>query len=124
MIQNTLLLSIIDTIINLIDVLVVVLPVLLAVAFMTIIERKQLAAHQRRVGPNTVGLDNKKLKAKLCFPGSKRFFHSSFDGNKDIINTLYENRTDSSLFGKLFDSELVDTFYNLTSTEQRVFFLQ
>jgi len=41
--------------INLIDVLCVILPVLLSVAFMTIIERKQLAAHQRRVGPNTVG---------------------------------------------------------------------
>ena len=40
---------------NLIDVLCVILPILLAVAFMTIIERKQLAAHQRRVGPNTVG---------------------------------------------------------------------
>ena len=40
---------------NLIDVLTIVLPMLLAVAFMTIIERKQLAAHQRRVGPNTVG---------------------------------------------------------------------
>lgn len=37
------------------EVLVVILPALLAVAFMTIIERKQLAAHQRRVGPNTVG---------------------------------------------------------------------
>ena len=36
---------------NLIDVLCVILPILLAVAFMTIIERKQLAAHQRRVGP-------------------------------------------------------------------------
>ena len=36
---------------NLIDVLSVILPILLAVAFMTIIERKQLAAHQRRVGP-------------------------------------------------------------------------
>lgn len=29
---------------------------LLAVAFMTIIERKQLAAHQRRVGPTDVGI--------------------------------------------------------------------
>ena len=36
---------------NLINVLLILLPVLLAVAFMTIIERKQLAAHQRRVGP-------------------------------------------------------------------------
>lgn len=40
---------------NLIDVCSIIVPVLLAVAFMTIIERKQLAAHQRRVGPNTVG---------------------------------------------------------------------
>jgi NADH-ubiquinone oxidoreductase chain 1 len=45
----------IQILLNLIDVLVVIVPVLLAVAFMTIIERKQLAAHQRRVGPNTVG---------------------------------------------------------------------
>jgi len=47
--------TIINILINLIDVLAVILPVLLAVAFMTIIERKQLAAHQRRVGPNIVG---------------------------------------------------------------------
>ena len=39
----------------LIDVLVLLLPVLLSVAFMTIVERKQLAAMQRRVGPNAVG---------------------------------------------------------------------
>jgi NADH-ubiquinone oxidoreductase chain 1 len=37
------------------DVLIVILPMLLGVAFMTLIERKQLAAHQRRVGPNTTG---------------------------------------------------------------------
>jgi NADH-ubiquinone oxidoreductase chain 1 len=36
-------------------VLAVIFPILLAVAFVTIIERKQLAAHQRRVGPNTSG---------------------------------------------------------------------
>src|SRR5580693_92914 len=47
--------TIIHLLLNLIDVLCVILPVLLGVAFMTIIERKQLAAHQRRVGPNTVG---------------------------------------------------------------------
>jgi len=40
---------------NLLEVLIVLVPTLLAVAFMTIIERKQLAAMQRRVGPNTVG---------------------------------------------------------------------
>ncbi|RZK33809.1 MAG: hypothetical protein EOO61_14645 [Hymenobacter sp.] len=38
------------------EVLAVLVPVLLAVAFMTIIERKVLAAMQRRVGPNAVGV--------------------------------------------------------------------
>ena len=55
MINNNITLTILNLLINLIDVLCVLLPVLLSVAFMTIIERKQLAAHQRRVGPNTVG---------------------------------------------------------------------
>ena len=43
-------------VINLIDVLIVILPILLAVAFMTIIERKEMASMQRRVGPNTTGV--------------------------------------------------------------------
>src|SRR6202021_737850 len=55
MTTNSFTLIIFNLMINLIDVLCVILPVLLSVAFMTIIERKQLAAHQRRVGPNTVG---------------------------------------------------------------------
>ena len=53
--QYNFLLDILHIFINLIDVLLVIVPILLAVAFMTIIERKQLAAHQRRVGPNIVG---------------------------------------------------------------------
>jgi NADH-ubiquinone oxidoreductase chain 1 len=40
---------------GLIEVVVVMVPVLLSVAFMTIVERKVLAAMQRRVGPNAVG---------------------------------------------------------------------
>jgi len=47
--------SIFDLLFSLLDVLAIILPVLLAIAFMTILERKQLAAHQRRVGPDTVG---------------------------------------------------------------------
>jgi len=39
----------------LLEVLVILIPILLSVAFMTIIERKQLAAMQRRVGPNSIG---------------------------------------------------------------------
>ena len=55
MINSYLLSTIINIVLALIDVLIVLLPMLLSVAFMTIIERKQLAAHQRRVGPNYVG---------------------------------------------------------------------
>jgi len=55
MIKNNLISNILDILINLMDVLIILLPVLLSAAFMTIIERKQLAAMQRRVGPNTVG---------------------------------------------------------------------
>ena len=65
MMNNNLILVILNTLINLIDVLLVLLPVLLSVAFMTIIERKQLAAHQRRVGPNTVGRKHNNLKKKF-----------------------------------------------------------
>ena len=68
--NNNLINTILEILINLIDVLVILLPVLLAVAFMTIIERKQLAAHQRRVGPNYVG-KGKKPSKDLCL---KYFF--------------------------------------------------
>lgn len=48
--------TILTTLYNLLEVLIVLLPILLSVAFMTIIERKVLAAMQRRVGPNKVGV--------------------------------------------------------------------
>jgi len=43
------------TIISIIEVLLVVVPALLAVAFVTIAERKTMASMQRRLGPNVVG---------------------------------------------------------------------
>jgi NADH-ubiquinone oxidoreductase chain 1 len=43
------------TLLLVIDVLVFLLPLVFSVAFVTIIERKQLAAMQRRIGPNVVG---------------------------------------------------------------------
>jgi NADH-ubiquinone oxidoreductase chain 1 len=55
MINNYFMSNISELLLGLADVLTILLPVLISVAFMTIIERKQLAAHQRRVGPNTVG---------------------------------------------------------------------
>jgi NADH-ubiquinone oxidoreductase chain 1 len=50
-IKTFLITNLVGVFFNLTDVLSIILPVLLSVAFMTIIERKQLAAHQRRVGP-------------------------------------------------------------------------
>jgi NADH-ubiquinone oxidoreductase chain 1 len=55
MINNNIMSIISDLLFGLIDVLAILLPVLLSVAFMTIIERKQLASLQRRIGPNIVG---------------------------------------------------------------------
>ncbi|KAF7848143.1 hypothetical protein BT93_L2256 [Corymbia citriodora subsp. variegata] len=43
------------TIISIIEVLSVTIPVLLAVAFVTVAERKTMASMQRRLGPNIVG---------------------------------------------------------------------
>src|ERR1700760_3791643 len=43
------------TIISIIEVLLVVIPVLLTVAFVTVAERKTMASMQRRLGPNKVG---------------------------------------------------------------------
>ena len=43
------------TIISIIEVLLVTIPVLLTVAFVTVAERKTMASMQRRLGPNVVG---------------------------------------------------------------------
>ena len=43
------------TLISIIEVLLVTLPALLAVAYVTVAERKILASMQRRLGPNIIG---------------------------------------------------------------------
>jgi len=43
------------TLISIIEVLLVIVPMLLIVAFVTIAERKTMASMQRRLGPNIVG---------------------------------------------------------------------
>ena len=44
-----------DLIISIIEVLIVVIPALLSVAFVTVAERKTMASMQRRLGPNIIG---------------------------------------------------------------------
>jgi NADH-ubiquinone oxidoreductase chain 1 len=43
------------TVISLIEVVLVLVPALLAVAYVTVAERKTMASMQRRLGPNVVG---------------------------------------------------------------------
>jgi NADH-ubiquinone oxidoreductase chain 1 len=43
------------TLISVIEVLLIVVPVLITVAFVTVAERKTMASMQRRLGPNIVG---------------------------------------------------------------------
>jgi len=45
----------IPTLISIVEVLLVTVPVLLTVAFVTVAERKTMASMQRRLGPNVVG---------------------------------------------------------------------
>jgi len=44
-----------ETLISILEVVLVVVPMLLAVAFVTVAERKTMASMQRRLGPNIVG---------------------------------------------------------------------
>ena len=44
-----------STWISLIEVIIIILPALLAVAYLTVAERKTMASMQRRLGPNAVG---------------------------------------------------------------------
>ncbi len=105
----------IPTLISIIEVILVTVPVLLTVAYVTVAERKTMASMQRRLGPNIVGLENK----YLC--QTKRLFHSScsFNANPDIINFIYENRIAPV---KLFDSEVIDTLYDITCIKQKDMF--
>src|ERR1700742_2251338 len=44
-----------STLISILEVILVVVPVLLSVAFVTVAERKTMASMQRRLGPNSTG---------------------------------------------------------------------
>ena len=90
---------------GILNVISVLLPVLLAVAFMTIIERKQLAAMQRRVGPNTVG------QIKIKNSSFKRSYHSFNQDN--LISELSLNRKAPI---KPFNEKIVSVCEDLTSS--------
>src|SRR5579864_2320529 len=45
----------ISILISLLEILIIIIPALLSVAFVTITERKTMSSMQRRLGPNMVG---------------------------------------------------------------------
>src|SRR5258705_13371328 len=67
------------------EVLLVIVPALLSVAYVTVAERKTMASMQRRVGPNKVGVYG--LLQALNYKQIKRTFHSS----RSIKQNLSEN---------------------------------
>ena len=88
------------------EVLLVIVPALLSVAYVTVAERKTMASMQRRVGPNKVG---EKIKLIRLYK-SKRFYHNSSilynNLNIEAVKDLYKNRV---ALVKEFDCEVVTT---------------
>lgn len=75
------------TIVSIIENLLLMLPALLVVAYVTVAERKTMASMQRRLGPNAVGLENKYL-CQAPLSAIKRLFYSYFY-DKNILLVLY-----------------------------------
>ena len=104
MINNNFILTIINIVINLIDVLTVLLPVLLSVAFMTIIERKQLGYMQRRVGPvkyfgkihQREKLSNSGEPLKLMIPS---YIRKIISGQHNYLGTVTSHKMNESEMG-------------------------
>lgn len=113
----------IPTVVSLLEVVLVLVPALLAVAYVTVAERKTMASMQRRLGPNVVG----QLNLNLTF---KRFYSSDSSSRRDpcgpwgspmgsyhydnAINTLYINRKAPV---KPFEENVVSVCKDLTSSK-------
>ena len=94
------------TIISLIEVVLVLVPALVGIAYVTIAERKTMASMQRRLGPNQVGQNNaltmQHTKSYInnslinyTNPLLIRKFHTSnyyFSNNKNILDSLLDSR--------------------------------
>ena len=79
------------TLISIVEVLLVIVPALLSVAYVTVAERKTMASMQRRLGPNAVGQPKFNSPFKRSFSNASSSWSSSSNNNK-IISELYLNR--------------------------------
>lgn len=74
-----------STFISIIEVLMVLLPALLSVAYVTVAERKTMASMQRRVGPNFVGVYGS------LQPLNKLLHHRQFHTSRKLNNSPKKN---------------------------------
>lgn len=97
----------IPTIVSLIEVVLVLVPALLAVAYVTVAERKTMASMQRRLGPNVVG-------QKISNYTFKRLYSSDSSKYSNAINALYINRKAPV---KPFEGNVISVCKDLTSSK-------
>jgi len=96
-----------STLISLIEVVLVLVPALLSVAYVTVAERKTMASMQRRLGPNAVGQNI----IFYSFKPQTRLYHTS---NYDkTIEALYINRQSNIT---PFDEEVISVCEDLLSS--------
>jgi NADH:ubiquinone oxidoreductase subunit H len=81
---------------SILEVLLVIVPALLSVAYVTVAERKTMASMQRRVGPNKVGYlgllqaFETQLVKRSFHTGVSR--HNSINLNNEHLKELYRDR--------------------------------
>jgi len=124
------------TLISIIEVLLVTVPVLLTVAYVTVAERKTMASMQRRLGPNAVGYLGllQALKGKninRCYHTSRKLYNPN-----DMLNTasctadaihleaIKELFRDRVALVKVFDKNLLATCSDILNLKERSLFFQ
>jgi len=90
--------SLFYTLLSVLEVLLVVVPSLMVVAFITLAERKTMASMQRRIGPNFVG----QLKLNLSFIPS--FITRHYGNHRVLIINNNSIKGGRSIIRRLFNS--------------------
>jgi len=90
--------SLFYTLLSVLEVLLVVVPSLMVVAFITLAERKTMASMQRRIGPNFVG----QLKWNLSFIPS--FITRHYGNHRVLIINNNSIKGGRSIIRRLFNS--------------------
>jgi hypothetical protein len=107
-------------IVDLVKCLILILSILIAVAYLTIVERKIMASIQRRLGPNAVGQLNKPFYLNTYIKIQKRDSNTEKTYNK-AIETLYKNRKAPLIS---YTGPIVSVCNNIRSSKDISFFFK